>query len=767
MDHERFRQIRSLFEAALERPDSERSDFLAERCGDDDALRREVEGLLKLDETRVEPLITAIEPAPGDRLGKYELLEEIGRGGTGVVFRARQLSLENEVAVKWLFPSHRDYPGRTARIVTEARLAARLQHPGIVKIFDVLEENGRAWLVMELIPGHTLFDEIREHSDTGELPDGEAPVLPPDSARSYFTRVAELIARAAEALQHAHDRGVVHRDVKPQNLLLDKNGTPLWIDFGLARDLQFGPPDGPGLEGTVFYVSPEQVEEDQRSKLNHRTDVYSLGVVLYELLTLRRPFEGSTTEEILSKLVEREAPPIQKINKRVPRDLALICSVAMRKDPDERYGSAREFADDLRNFIHHRPLGIKPETTFERVHRFTRRHKRKFAIAAACLLAASVGMYVRAAREEYLSQLQVTIKTAPNTPSYNGFYRVIDPATCELSELISLGSGSVNTARLSLPEPAPGANHVALRFIFAFSDTTHAELTRNVSPGETLELVIRNAVPVSRDEMVQFDGGVFLRSFGHEFPLCPFFMRSIVVEPFLLDRYEVTNAQYRQFLLETGKAPPGLWDHLDWNFTGENSRPWDPAWDDLPVAGVSQDDAMDYAEWSGKRLPTHAEWEWAASGPNGNWDYPWGPVALGPGPHRDEAWGPQLAVPLLGNTRGPSESIPRSSILAFEEYVQNVVPVSDHRGDATPEGIAHLLGNVAELSESIAVPCLPGTPLKLAFDECHLLGGAWDAQRKFRTTGKHRFFSDNQHRISHAVGFRCASSVRPITSTSK
>jgi serine/threonine protein kinase len=309
-------------------------------------------------------------------LGEFRLLREIGRGGMGVVYEAEQISLGRQVALKVLpMPSGLDSK-QLARFQIEAQVAAALHHPHIVPIFAVGCDRGIHYYAMQLIEGRCLADILRNPGNSGKKKEAAASVpLPPREA-------ARLAMQAAEALEHAHNLGVLHRDIKPANLLRDDRGH-LWVtDFGLARFQEGDDLTKSGdVLGTLRYMSPEQAAGGR--VLDPRTDLYSLGATLYELLTAQPAFNGHDRQEIHHQIAVVEPVPPRKLDPNIPRDLETIVGKAMAKEPERRYATAQDLADDLRRFLDDRPILARRPNFAERIARWSRRHRRATAAAAA------------------------------------------------------------------------------------------------------------------------------------------------------------------------------------------------------------------------------------------------------------------------------------------------------------------------------------------------------------------------------------------------
>jgi predicted Ser/Thr protein kinase len=320
------------------------------------------------------------------RLGDFRLVREIGRGGMGIVYEAEQLSLNRRVAVKVLPFAAALVPKQLHRFKNEARTAALLHHPNIVPVYAVGCESGVHYFVMQFIEGRSLAALIAKEQPRN----ARAYASPSDKALSQTglcdARIAELGLHAAQALDYAHQQGVVHRDIKPANLLLDERGE-LWIsDFGLAT-FQSGPrvTISGELVGTLRYMSPEQAL-GKRGLIDHRTDIYSLGATLYELLTLRPVFAGQDGHELLCQIAYQEPILPRSLDRTIAVDLETILLKAMAKTPAERYASAGELADDLQRFLDHKPILARRPTLLDKAAKWARRHRSLVAVAVAAFL---------------------------------------------------------------------------------------------------------------------------------------------------------------------------------------------------------------------------------------------------------------------------------------------------------------------------------------------------------------------------------------------
>ena len=320
-------------------------------------------------------------------LGDYELLEEIGRGGQGVVFRARQKSLNRIVALKVISLGQWASKAHLKRFRLEAEAAARLEHPGIVPIHEVGERDGSCYFSMKFVEGGQL-DEV-SRSATADSSCGERTPMP-------IRRAVELIAKIARTVHYAHEHGILHRDIKPGNILLDQKGEPHLTDFGLARLVESESSVTHTLDvlGTPSYMAPEQAMGNNAA-VSSATDVYGLGAVLYQLLTGQPPFAGGATYETIKLLLDTEPRQPRLLNSKIDRDLSTICLKCLEKDPNRRYSSALALAEDLEHWLKHEPIQARRTGAFARGRKWVRRNPTSALLAASLVaLVAAAGWIV-------------------------------------------------------------------------------------------------------------------------------------------------------------------------------------------------------------------------------------------------------------------------------------------------------------------------------------------------------------------------------------
>lgn len=335
-----------------------------------------------------------VEPTQVRYFGTYELLGEIARGGMGVVYKARQNTLNRTVAIKVILGGKLASQDEVKRFLVEAEAAANLNHPGIVPVYEFGEHDGTHYFSMAYIDGPSLAEEVA----SGPL-DAEKAV--------------ELLAQITEAVAYAHGQGVIHRDLKPSNILLEKGEIPRIADFGLAKRIE----DDSDLThtgtimGSVYYMPPEQAA-GRNEDVGPASDVYALGAILYKLLTGRPPFQAATGFETMQQVISDEPVPPRQLNSGIPRDLETICLKCLEKDVGRRYGSARALGDELNRFREGRPILARPLGRTARLWRWFKRYPVPATLGAALVLALLVGavtagtLWSRAESEHRLAQEQ-------------------------------------------------------------------------------------------------------------------------------------------------------------------------------------------------------------------------------------------------------------------------------------------------------------------------------------------------------------------------
>lgn len=387
-----YQQLCAAFDEAINLPSEQREQLLASRFADRPDLALQLREMLSADENSaldvspvhqhlaekevtaatlpLDPEKTTITGRNGDAietLPGYQLLDELGRGGMGVVFKARQLSPERIVAVKMILSGQFASAQEIQRFRAEAEAAANLSHAGIVPIYEVGHFEGRHFFSMGYVEGRSLADLIRG----GGL---------------SFEKIAELVLEIAQAMAHAHAVGIIHRDLKPSNILLDADDHPRVTDFGLAKRMD-GNSDmtySGQILGSPGYMAPEQAS-GRNDLIGQATDIYGLGAILYALLTGKPPFAASNMMEALDQICTMNPIPPRKLNWHVPRALETICLKCMHKTPSARYRSMKDLADDLEAFLRHEPIRAKPLGIGERIVYWARR-KPGLASQWACVI---------------------------------------------------------------------------------------------------------------------------------------------------------------------------------------------------------------------------------------------------------------------------------------------------------------------------------------------------------------------------------------------
>ncbi|MCZ6699503.1 MAG: bifunctional serine/threonine-protein kinase/formylglycine-generating enzyme family protein, partial [Planctomycetota bacterium] len=594
-------RIRSLFDEAVALPEDEREEFLS-RGSDDERVRERVRRLLRRhddkDDFLSQPAVekyASVAKAIGAEVGEFRILEEIGRGGMGIVYLAQDTVLDRRVALKILAQHLVASDRAIGRFRQEAKAAARLSHPGIVPIYRYDEESGVHFIAMEYVEGVTLSERLESlrhpRLEGSSAPDtstavGEATESEPERAsvpvgREFLKDCGRLIAAVADALEYANRRGVIHRDVKPSNILVDPAGRPRLTDFGIAKLPAEEPLTQTGdVPGTYLYMSPEQAAATH-TKVDHRSDIFSLGVVLYEALTLTRPFGGSTPQQIVHSLQTQEPRKVRSLNHSIDRDLETICHKALEKRPVDRYQTAAHFAADLQCYLRGDPILAHPPGLGRRLRRVfvTRRHV--IAASATLLLGAVAGFYAF----RYFSDDRPILVTDALPDGAEVWVREIELRSGLAGTPSNLGHAGDGPFRIE-----PGY----YRVIAGTSETHFCEMTRYADREQNvlMNAPIRSLKEVTAD-MVRIPSGAETFSPGHP-DLQDYMNRVGSLEGFWIDCTEVSNSKYQEFLQRSPDPPPIP------KFWGGSTYPMQ--WADLPIVGISYFQARAYAEWAGKRL---------------------------------------------------------------------------------------------------------------------------------------------------------------------
>lgn len=638
----------------------------------DEFVRRfpEISDLLR----NVIPALQATEPTTDEcaagisnsenprQLGDFRILRQIGRGGMGIVYEAEQISMQRRVALKVLPLAGLVDEKKIRRFQNEVRAVAALDHPNIVSVYMVGEERGVHYFAMQLIRGRTLAEVIaslRQIRNDGQLLDGssvsratgidvsgdsgsgndatalhvagDSPVttaasqvdtiakadsstISHSSRRDYFRSIVALGIQAALALQHAHDQGIIHRDIKPANMLLDGASNLYLTDFGLARiEADAGVTMTGDLIGTLRYMSPEQALA-KRVAVDHRSDIYSLAVSLYELLTLQPVYLSEDRQQILKQIAFEEPTPPRRIDRDIPAELETILLKAMSKDRDRRYATAQELADDLRFHLENRPIMAKPPTLVECVSKWTRRN---LILTWATIITLSLitltlvaSMFLvssqrRVARErlarattaeeeieatqstldserwartyalptirklvdeerfaealELAQQAETRIPSDPNLDSLWPQFSVEASITTDPQGVdVAIREWNSTSSRWMQLGKTP-IDHIRLpkgSFHWRLSKTDYVPLVllRNVSPGAT-SFTLEKSQGLYRD-MVKINGGntfMSIAGLGHA--------EQLTIGDFLIDRYEITNREFQLFVEQGGYSNPSYWKH--------------------------------------------------------------------------------------------------------------------------------------------------------------------------------------------------------------
>jgi len=577
----------------------------------------------------------------GETISHYRILEKLGAGGMGVVYKAQDTKLDRTVALKFLAQELTQDPDAKARFIHEAKAASALDHPNICTIYEIDEtEDGRLFIAMACYEGDTLKERI-----------ARGPLLLDDAV--------DIARQIAKGLAQAHEQQIVHRDIKPANIFLTKDGLVKIVDFGLAKLAGQTRLTKTGTTmGTVAYMSPEQARGDMTDQ---QTDIWSLGAVLYEMVTGQIPFTSERELAVVYAILNEDPPSPGSLRKELPAELEEMILRALCKGRDQRYATANEIERDLAQYQRSRISELAPPTDVERFSRFLRRPP-IIAIGLAVLIALAF-VVIRSvdrsnkktwARQEALPEIERLAESGEYGAAYELALRAEqflpdDPVLADLWPSIS--------KRVTINSEPPGANvyrkayatpqaeweflgqtpldRIRIPNVFprlklekAGYRVAHATLSLWYTAGITLELKLDEVGSIP-DEMVHVPGGADrIHLVGISY------LDQEDMSDFLMDIHEVTNEAYKQFVDNGGYDNPEYWKHtfvkdgrtLSWEqamtlFTDQTGRPGPATWeagdyrdggDDYPVTGVSWYEAAAYAEFVGKKLPTIYHWNRAA-----------------------------------------------------------------------------------------------------------------------------------------------------------
>lgn len=493
--------------------------------------------------------------------GRYKIESLLGSGGMSSVYKATDPNLQRTVAIKIIHPHLSEHPEFVKRFEQEAAAVARLRHPNIMLVHDFNHDGGVYYIVFEYIAGNPLDRRLKDLKDAG--------------LRLPLEEVIQIMVPLCEAVAYAHERHMVHRDLKPSNVIINLLGQPILLDFGIAKLVGGGhvhTATGATI-GTAAYMAPEQVVGDE---IDQRADIYSLGVMLYEMACGRPPFEGQSALTVMMKHVNEPLPDIRLFNSNLPELFGAILQKALAKDPKDRFGSAIEMSNALRD-VARQMASANPDT-------FSYTTPARLSSEPPKVTAPQRTLEPETVAEKRPS-LEKTVVLAPER---------------EMKTAVRPEKSAAQPSRRWLPWA------IGIVALLAIAATAYLLLPKLFAPD----------LPSSAG-MAQIPGGTYtvganLSGSQYAPP------QEVTLEPYWLDRFETTNSEYAAFLADEGGEPPNSW--------ANGQVP--PGQETHPVRGLTWDNANDYCAWQNKRLPTEAEWEVAARGEQ-NLLFPWGDSATG------------------------------------------------------------------------------------------------------------------------------------------
>ena len=642
------------------------------------------------------------------RLGRYEIFSELGIGGMGKVYHARDPRFKRDVAVKVLPREFMHDPQFGARFEREATTIAALEHPSILPVYDYGDQDGQPFLVMRYLPGGSLADKLK----AGPLDLSDA---------------AEVLQRIGAALDYAHSKGVIHRDLKPGNILFDEAGRAFLTDFGIARITEASASlTGTSVViGTPAYMSPEQVHGDK--ELDGRTDIYALGATLFEMLTGKQPYYAETPTKVMMKHVLDPVPNVLDLKPDLAQGCQTIIARAMAKERDDRYATATDLAKDVRRLA-------GEEVTEQRAQSGAPIERNATLGETYIESPAPVAETLHGPPPPEVEPIPIASE-GPSERRSMPRWSLIMGGLLVAGIIITIGAYAIGSLGKDPEGDAPT--------LTAKEPTSSLPTESREEPTTILEPTV---IPTEN-----IPGEIFLDSYEVPMvlvPAGPFEMgsesgsldespaHSVSLDAFYIDQNEVTNARYAQCVADFVCPPPTS------SISYTRQRYYGNAeFKEYPVVNVTWENAVTYCEWRGARLPTEAEWEKAARGQEG-FSFPWG----------DEFEGNKLN---FCDSSCPSDNANTSFVDGYED----TSPAGSFPEGRSPYNVYDMAGNVWEwvadwFGESYYADSSEENPTgPPSGDERVVRGGSWFYGEVFaRTTFRHSFDPINYYTF---VGFRC------------
>jgi formylglycine-generating enzyme required for sulfatase activity len=638
---------------------------------------------------------------PLKTLGKYEIIEKLGRGGFATVYKARDPGLNRVVALKVLHPFWSNDPGFAARFTREAQAAAGLHHPNIVSVHEAGAAEGQLYIAMAYLPGQTLRD-----------------LLAAEGALS-LERALPILAQVADALDYAHEQGMVHRDVKPANIIVEERGRKVQaslLDFGLVKATEGGTvlTSQGTLLGSPEYMAPEQADPERATQVGPAADRYALGIVAYHMLTGRVPFPGNTPAT-LNAHEHKLVPPPRSFQPELPEPVAAVLLKMLAKAPDDRYPSACAFVEELSQAWQAGQRAAQLAPLYARLQAAVEGKNWAEALELGGQIQTINPDYRDVADLMAHARRQLQRSRGPNAPRQvpGWTWAVVGAAVVAvLLGLTYLGLGYLGAG--SLPGPTATTPPTGTASALPIATPAGISTARPAPAAEASQTRLADGMAI-----VYVPAGTFLMGSADSDPDAQYEEKpqhQVTLDAFWIDRTEVTNAQYARCVAAGACQKSALAD--DARFNGA----------DYPVVGVVWQNAADYCRWAGGRLPSEAEWEYAARGPEGRL-YPWGNTFDG------------SKVSSTGNADGYEYTAPVGSLPAGASWV----------------GALDMAGNVYEWTNNWydEYSSEPQTnPSGPADGQTRVLrGGGWyDTSASVRAAYRHGYSPDDP---VDAFGFRC------------